>query len=399
MPKTQIRETLELQDRIIKKLERDIKLVEVKLENKTKELEDLKLKYSELQEENSDIKSRLSYQLDKNKELLDKLNQLEADYNKIIQHNKDLVSQMLAKEKFIGSAETKMAYMSNQLIEKETVISDLKQQLKNVGDEKFVLEKNLNELNILLKERREELNKKEIQIKEMEKKIRELETYKSNNITTFEKLNLQLQNYIDRVKKLENELTEKDAELVEKEDKLNKLMDDFKQMEEKALKLEVENSNLRNEINELSSKLENLENEIKKYNVGQQIIIGRDEFIKQINDMVTKTKSSILLITPSIIDLKSIDFSPLNYNIQVRIATSIDLQSSQHYEILTNLQNQGFKIRNYELGDRWGVDRDGEEIFIAASGADVLGIKTDDQDAIKLYRVLISDAWLRGKMI
>ena len=213
-----------------------------------------------------------------------------------------------------------------------------------------------------------------------------------------ERLNEKLNEKDKIIQEFNEKISNQDIELTEQIKKLETIINEQNDQLEDLKRLQLENQQLKKELEELKKINRDLEEKTGKLEMGQEVIVGRENVINYINEMIKITKMSILIVTPKIIDLKDIDFS-INDRIQIRVVTSLDFQSSQHLEILKKLQDLNIIIREYRLADRWGIDRDGEEIFIAPAGGNVFGLRVKNEEAIKLYKILITDAWLRGKIV
>ncbi|MHA1239025.1 MAG: helix-turn-helix domain-containing protein [Candidatus Odinarchaeia archaeon] len=129
-------------------------------------------------------------------------------------------------------------------------------------------------------------------------------------------------------------------------------------------------------------------------------VTGKQGFKAQINDMIARSKTRLLIVTPEITDLDTAIFDHLKSWINVRIATHIDKNNPEAMELYDKIsKHSNLVIKEYPRKDIWGVDKDREEILIGAvpeSGTPV-GIASSVGEHIKMFMPIIEKAWVEAR--
>jgi len=361
-----LEETVEVQDRLIHKYERQIKSLEQKIsslgtENKelTEKLEEYKATIEDKEAENAITVESQEENINRmNAKINQLMNELEMKDEKIQQLEndiKDVTENVLSKEKQVGALEERINYLSQDLNEKKEENLKIQEEFKEIQTENIRLS---NEIARVLGNLEGTKNKMVLD----ETKVNELQAEVFN---------------------LNDSIKAKDSEIEELKslnaDNITKIAD-----LEKALK----------DFSDIYAATK----EQQELNIST--IKGHDNIVNYIKEQLPKTNSRLFIIAPSIMDLKPIveDLPTISPRIQIRIATHINPEINQHNEILTHLKKIGdVTLRNYIKEDRWCIERDSAEILLAHGGIDPVGIILQDPNLITLVRNFITEPWITSR--
>ncbi|NVM28597.1 MAG: hypothetical protein HWN65_07115 [Candidatus Helarchaeota archaeon] len=261
---------------------------------------------------------------------------------------------------------------------------------------------------------------------EKEKKILEFEdefAKMKESSKEYEKLREKMKSSQDEA--IASQIDELHSKMEEHEQTNNRLRTALQQIQEENIALEDELNSIKSEhgdIGELKSKLQVLEDTVitqqkeivekdkilkgkRAEEAGlttegtlQKFIVGKMETIKEVNRLLKNSKFRILLIVPSFDDLKQLNI-PENPKIDTRIATAFDLANKFHREFIHKFPHVEF--RNYSKSDRWGIERDAEEVCLVAESEnkDYIGISSSDSKICDLYSKLLTEAWLTASKV
>jgi len=123
-----------------------------------------------------------------------------------------------------------------------------------------------------------------------------------------------------------------------------------------------------------------------------------------INEEISKTKMRLLIVAPNITEIDTSLLQSLPKHINIRIATSINVDNPEHVEILQNLDGmQNVSYRNRQEQDLWGINRDYEEVILCIlskrdqekeQGIEIGGIGSIVQQHIKIFVPVLEEAWI-----
>lgn len=218
-----------------------------------------------------------------------------------------------------------------------------------------------------------------------------------SQIEQYEKTNRELNEANSR---LQNALSTIQEDNIKLEDELNNIKSEHGNVKELKSKLAVLEETVITQQKELVEKDKILKGkrEGPTESALQKFIVGKVETIKEFNRLIETAKFRLFLIVPKIEDLEQFNRKK-SEKINIRIATAFDLTNNAHKTILTSYPNTDF--RNYAGMDRWGIERDAEEICIVAESEnkDYVGISSSDSKICELFSKLLTEAWLKGTKV
>jgi len=268
-------------------------------------------------------------------------------------------------------------------------------------------EDEIRKLRRLLERKEKLLLLKDEQVQTMENSLK----WKDEQIKTLEN-SLKIKDEKDRT--LEKTIKLKDDEIR----KLNATSIDrsaLNEKNEKTKQLEKELEILNGELAKLDEELEKLELENEKLKKADSS--SKDKIVDFTNMQITKSEilekmrevlqnnamANVTIIVPSIEDIQELYLYELKSSVAVNVACSINPGNDEHSEILQEHESlDNISIKNYEQGDRYGVNRDAEELLVAVIGSSEnnhLVFHTKDSKHIRLLNSLITESWIRSRKV
>lgn len=126
-----------------------------------------------------------------------------------------------------------------------------------------------------------------------------------------------------------------------------------------------------------------------------------------INEQISKAKMRLLIVSPQLTDINVNVLQKIPKFVNIRIATNIDLSSSDHAMILQELdQMQNVTYRHREMQNLWGVNKDHEEVVLCVvaksevGGKDITeiaGIGSMIEEHIKIFTPILEEAWIGAR--
>jgi len=272
----------------------------------------------------------------------------------------------------------------------------------------------------------EEFTKKEKSLKELTQTCQDL----NQKLKVYEEKSSQDEIVATQLSELRSKIEQYEKSIQELTETNTRLREALQNIQEDSVKFEDELNALKSaqgDINELKSKNKMLEetvitqqkeliekDKILKGRVAegkesklsassiQKFIVGKTETITEFNRLLENVKFRLFLVFPVIEDLLDFNltsFSKLEGKAEIRIATAIDRSNDAHLKIMRSYPNVDF--RHYKNKDRYGLERDSEEIcFVAQSeNKDLIGISSSDSKINDLFLKLMTEAWLKGEKI
>lgn len=134
----------------------------------------------------------------------------------------------------------------------------------------------------------------------------------------------------------------------------------------------------------------------------------------QINDAVSRAKMRILIVAPTLLDVEIAHLIQLPNHINIRICCAVDPAKPIYATNLKLIENHSnIVVRNRELQNLWGINRDYEEIIVGivskptvatiantpdfAPALEVAGIGSILSEHIKIFVPILEDAWMGSK--
>ncbi len=204
--------------------------------------------------------------------------------------------------------------------------------------------------------------------------------------------------------RLRNAISQLQEENIQMEDELNVIKTEHGDINEVKAKLKVLEETVITQQKELVEKDKILKGEfvteegrVAEGSV-QHFIVGKEETIQEFNRLIEAASYRLFLVIPRIEDLEDLNLQ-LDAKVNLRIATSLDLSKPVHKKIANQISNAEF--RNYPGKDRWGIERDGNEICIVAlsENKDYIGFSSSDSKIFNLFSKLLTEAWLKGEKV
>ncbi len=287
----------------------------------------------------------------------------------------------------------------------DQLVLEIKSKTDEIDKLEKLLDRNENEF---FKYKTEILNRDE-KLREYEKYIEKLE----KNLESFTSEKNLLENIKNENKILHEDLKNKNNKIKKQDEQISNLVKELenykKFIDDICDLLNAEEQNIYEKIKNVLLENADLKNKLNTKQISQappeklpfDYITGVNEILKHINNLLRDAKYRIILIIPSINDIKSLNFSSLVVS-NIFLATFFDTSKPEHLKIIEEL-NSKYKInvRFYENRDRWGVLKDGDTIIIANNSIDteITGYLTSDMKLIEIFSKIINDAWNNSTII
>ncbi len=275
--------------------------------------------------------------------------------------------------------EQKIMEFEENYVKNEKLLKELTEKCQNLEEKLKIYEEKSSQDEVIA-----------AQLNELRSKIKQYET--------------EIQELNETNARLRNALTNLQEENIKLEDELNSLKSDHTDINELKSKLKVLEETVITQQKEIVEKDKILKGKFieeegyKPESSLQKFIIGKIETIKEFNRLLNNVQFRIFLVVPKIDDLEQLNL-PKDEKIDIRIATSFDLTNPAHQSLIKSFPNAEF--RNYSGKDRWGLERDAEEICLVAESEnkDFIGISSSDSKICELFSKLLTEAWLKGEKI
>ncbi|NVM53038.1 MAG: hypothetical protein HWN66_05000 [Candidatus Helarchaeota archaeon] len=258
-----------------------------------------------------------------------------------------------------------------------------------------------------IKDFEEDFKQKEKQLKELTQKLKGFEEKSSQD----EVVTSQIEQYEQKIKELDemtsrlrNALGNLQEENIKLEDELNSIKSEHGDISELKSKLKVLDETVITQQKEIVEKDKILKGRATEEGGGlpegtlQKIIVGKVETIKEFNRLLEDVKFRLFLIIPTVEDLDQLNL-PKDSKVDTRVATAFDLSNAAHKGLISTYPH--IEFRSYSKKDRWGIERDAEEICLVAESEnkDYIGISSSDSKICELFLKLLTEAWLTATKI
>lgn len=135
----------------------------------------------------------------------------------------------------------------------------------------------------------------------------------------------------------------------------------------------------------------------------------------QLKDSISRIKMRLLLVAPNLLDIDLEPILALPRHINIRIVCLIDPSNLEHQKILEKiLSHSNIAIRQRELQNLWGINRDYEEAIVGIVSAgkniqakidgesksnylEIAGIGSNFQEHIQMLVPILEEAWMNSK--
>ena len=273
----------------------------------------------------------------------------------------------------------KLDDLENQLETKNNLIKTLRDSIKLKDNQLETIKDSLKlkdeQINIL----ENSLNTKDAKIETLEKTIK----LKEDQIKSMASSSVD-----------DSKLAEKDKEIEDLRKEIEILNDELTKADEDLERLELENEKLR------ESGITSSESRIIDF-TNQEIT--KSEIIEEMRNIIQNSISSVTIAVPKIDDLQDLYLYEVRSSVNIKISCEINPGIEEHVELLDEYESlDNISLRHFDGGDRYVINRDGEELLMAIIGKDEynhLVFKTKDPAHIRLLNPLVMDTWLRSRKI
>lgn len=243
------------------------------------------------------------------------------------------------------------------------------------------------------------------ELKELNEKYKLLEEQTSKEkveqITQYEEKIKQLTEMNERLRTALEQLQE---ENIKQEDELNSIKADHADITELRSKVQILEETIINQQKELVEKDKILKGRTAEgegealESTLQKFIVGKVETITEFNRLLDTVKFRLFLIVPTIEDLQQLNLKN-NPDVDTRVATAFDLSNESHKNYIKSYPD--IEFRSYNKKDRWGIERDAEELCltIETENKDYIGISSSDSKVTEILLKLLTEAWLTASKI
>jgi len=279
-------------------------------------------------------------------------------------------------------------------------LADLKKKLADLDDEAKTLKKS-----VLLKD--EAISTKDKQIIDKDhiistkdddnKKLNVQITDLTSKVAAFQDQILALQKENEQVKLKEEKMKAQMLEVTEKYDKAkSKIRDSGDSALGATMELEKFKTQLQQketQVTELSGRLGSI------LTGGSGVLTDKEKLIEVFKAMVHKTQRSIRFCVPSITLLESLGLLAV---IKAFPRTAVvqcagDIKATDEH-IIMDLKQKGVIFTQYDLKDRWVINRDGEDVIIALEKADghIIGFYSNEPRFVSVLNSVVMEPWVKG---
>ncbi|MHA1263751.1 MAG: hypothetical protein ACTSRS_00805 [Candidatus Helarchaeota archaeon] len=250
-----------------------------------------------------------------------------------------------------------------------------------------------------------EFIRKETELKELQEKYKLLEEQTSKDkvekIAQYEGKIKELSETNERLRNALNQLQEENIQL---EDELNKIKSEHADINELKSKMQILEETVITQQKEIIEKDKILkgrmgeDEEATLESTLQKFIVSKAETIKEFNRLLDAAKFRLFLIVPTLDDLQQLHLKN-NPDVDTRIATAFDLSNEGQKDFIAKFPDVEWRL--YTKKDRWGIERDAEEICIVAEteNKDYIGISSSDSKVTQLFLKLLTEAWLTADKV
>ena len=330
-------ENAQLQSQITS-LQKELK--EVSENEKTKANQEMETKLKELKE-NHEKTTRESLEKEANKiaiEFKEKINNLEAEKNKLQQKVKDMEQESIQKNKINKESDTKISELTNQVSKLRTYNSDLQVKLDTKENEIIILKEHLKEINERLGQELIQnkltdsfINMNTVDTSDLKKQIQRI---KQNNqiheilVKEHDQLKIDYQSLKEKHDQLVNENTKTNDDLKAKTKELNRLNNDIKKIQ-----------------TDLNNKSKEIEKLTKESSEQKGVINGYSKIINDLRSEINQTKLQL--------QTKTIEIDKLGIDLTVSV-TNHKL-AEDHVKKLENelQQNENYVKTALELQEKY----------------------------------------------
>lgn len=316
-----------------------------------------------------------------------------------------------------------LAAKSADLVSIEAAFNEIKDQLAQVGDlikskdgdieslqstNDLLLAETKNKDNSLVRSKakvdllEESAAKAKLEASEYKQKFEEIEQEKATleeNFATIQQERDDLQAKLDdATKNSDDEVEMLRAEKFQINDRLSKRMEEVENLEKKVAELGEENTQLKLDME--NKNLEKIATKTHSTSETNRIITGRDNIIALFNELLDGALHNVMLVMPSMADLKEIDLTKLKPSVKALISVKVDMTSQDDLDMVQELSNlNSVELRSFNNEDRFAINVDRGDVFIGVnSKAGPFGLHTQDSQAIDLFvKQFIIETWTLGR--
>lgn len=324
-----------------------------------------------------------------------------------------VLNKLLAeKTKALNDLEAAMLEIKEQLVGVAELIKSKDLEISTKDGELGQLRKEYEEIKAEMKNKDGALFRAKAKVEVLEEGLssaKRTAIVSKKKLEEIQKEDEKIREELQRVKRERDELERKFNDLkVESESSLKEIKANKKLVDDLNAAKKEEIENLEKKIRERDDSIAVLKERLSKYEgdleqlkeAGKAYYEGRDAIIEMYNEQIKGALSSLMIVLPTITDLKAIDLSSLKPQVNVKICTNIDLSISEHVDLYNELKDiDNLEWRIFDREDRYGLSVDRGVIFMGTnSKIQPFGLLTEDEDAINLFmNNIIHECWTLGR--
>ncbi|MFX1450161.1 MAG: hypothetical protein ACFFCM_04925 [Promethearchaeota archaeon] len=392
-------------DEIAKNPDKNHKVLGTTLLKQKKKIEDLEAKNKEFAESRQNI-NEIHDSMMAELEYKDKIiNDAKKESESINKKNESLQNTIIDQEKEISNLNSKIEELENKgkendnlKIEYGQLKSELEQnqsELQKVKNTESELQNELQkvrtselDLKSELKNIKEAETEQKAEIQKYQEKEKELTSELQNLKNEFEsvKENLPGEEHTEQIENLKQELSNAKEEIIKYKQTIDQNNEQKEDLNRIIKEKEIEIEDLKQATSTMTSEL------VSKMSP----VIGREDTINTIQNLLIEAKSSILIVAPDIKDIQDIPIQELRQAIRIDIATGITEKSI--YDHMLEVR-PSVRIRDNPNIDRWGIAIDGEKLFFAAADEEPVGFITTNKRMIDFISAILTESWVRARRL
>jgi sugar-specific transcriptional regulator TrmB len=147
---------------------------------------------------------------------------------------------------------------------------------------------------------------------------------------------------------------------------------------------------------------ERIASEVQPAKETNKIITGRDNIITRFNELLDAALHNVMLVVPTIADLKEIDLTKLKPSVKVLVSVKVDMTSQDDLDMVQGLSElNNIELRSFNNEDRFAINVDRGDVIIGVNSKNgPFGIHTQDSQAIDLFvKQFMLECWTLGRSL
>ncbi|HME50747.1 MAG TPA: hypothetical protein VKM55_00890 [Candidatus Lokiarchaeia archaeon] len=325
----------------------------------------------------------------------------------------------------LQQARNELAEKAEELASIEASFNEIKDQLARVGDlisskdgeieglrstNELLLAETKNKDNSLVRSKakvdllEETATKAKREASEYKQRCEEIEQEKATleeNLVTLQQERDEMQAKLDDTSQnMGGEVETLRTEKFQINDRLTKRMEEVASLEQKVAELNEEIAQLKGDME--AKNLEMSNTEARATSEKNRIVTGRDNIIALFNELLDGALHNVMIVVPSMVDVKEIDLSKLKASVKTMISTKVDMTSQDDLDLVQALSDlNGVEVRSYDNSGRFAINVDRGDVAIGVdSTAGAFALHTQDPQAIDLFvKQFMLECWTLGRTL